>query len=379
MVKLIHVAAILFKNEERLLRIIRLLCEHGADVNAVFNYNCWPSNNLVHVGPITPLVSACKDGQNNVSEYLMDMGADVNYVYKGYTPFLYAVGENMKCVDKMLQYGNVDIYNGATICSPLHMAADGGNIELVERMINMGLDVNSYAEKFDNGYPLLIAANQRHLEIVELLLNRGANVNQRCKSNWTALFHAARRGHIKMVRLLIERGADSCIRSETHGSPLSAACELHDFEMVKFLVESGADTNYVCRSLWNYEPLYVTLGAGNYEIAEYLLKNGAKFNQSCAFWTYNNSRLFFRLIDTLDKLDQGYLETLIFNSVNDKNVTMLGFIVRKIQTKPIDRKLLKTMLHAMLYPNNFGCTKGQRDKFLEGIPEDLAGKLIRNA
>ena len=60
--------------------------------------------------------------------------------------------------------------------TPLHEAAEQGNLEEVELLLNReGTDVNAANE---NGYtPLMLAAKNGHTAIVELLKARGAEIN----------------------------------------------------------------------------------------------------------------------------------------------------------------------------------------------------------
>ena len=131
--------------------------------------------------------------------------------------------------------------------TPLHMAAKGGQSEIVKLLLESGADANAAQES--GGTPLLYAAEAGHQEIVKLLLDAGANVNATYTlTKATPLHKAALAGHNEVVRLLLAGGADVraiCKTSDSYDgcTPLHVAAELGNDEMVKQLLTAGADPN----------------------------------------------------------------------------------------------------------------------------------------
>jgi ankyrin repeat protein len=101
--------------------------------------------------------------------------------------------------------------------SPLHWAAHRNAVDLCERLIELGANVNDSASDWWLT-PLAWAADAGSAEAVDLLLRRGADVNQDAIVGTTALHAVAMGGSTRGARdpeayrttaeLLIARGAD---------------------------------------------------------------------------------------------------------------------------------------------------------------------------
>lgn len=75
-------------------------------------------------------------------------------------------------------------YEGAT---PLCVAIYKGEIDLVKKLINYGVDVN---EKSNGLTPLMVAARYNKVEIIKLLLANGAHLNEKNENGISALKYA---------------------------------------------------------------------------------------------------------------------------------------------------------------------------------------------
>ncbi|MFJ5771001.1 ankyrin repeat domain-containing protein [Psychrobacillus sp. NPDC093180] len=92
----------------------------------------------------------------------------------------------------------------------LHVAAKKGHFEIVEHLIDKGIEVNTKGDVFDAS-PLRVAAGAGHLEIVKYLIKAGAELDvSLAKRN--PLFGAIYGGHKEVVDLLVEKGIDISIR-----------------------------------------------------------------------------------------------------------------------------------------------------------------------
>lgn len=84
------------------------------------------------------------------------------------------------------------------------------NIEIVEYLIDEGIDIDARGGTFDAS-ALNSAAGAGHLEIVKYLIKEGAELDlSLAKGN--LLFGAIYGGHIEVVKFLVEKGIDISIR-----------------------------------------------------------------------------------------------------------------------------------------------------------------------
>ena len=91
-------------------------------------------------------------------------------------------------------------------CTPLHIAADTGQVEIMTILLERG--ANFEVKDDQRRSPLCIAVERSNVEAVRVLLEKGANPNAAAKAGWSLLHSAVFSGNIKIVRLLIEKGAD---------------------------------------------------------------------------------------------------------------------------------------------------------------------------
>lgn len=103
------------------------------------------------------------------------------------------------------------VYQGSR--TGLQATAEGsgaGNIVAVERLLQVGADVNAPPAKFDGRTVLQASAGGGHREVFELLLRAGSDVNAITANDHgrTALQVAAEGGHGEPVEILLQAGAD---------------------------------------------------------------------------------------------------------------------------------------------------------------------------
>ena len=99
---------------------------------------------------------------------------------------------------------NCTCYSGPALC----LAAEKGHIEIVEFLLEHGVDVGLIFETPNRIFTALHqAARHGHSDIFQLLLKHGANDNLKNHSNETALHYAAIGDHPKIIKILLENGA----------------------------------------------------------------------------------------------------------------------------------------------------------------------------
>ncbi|KAL2071858.1 hypothetical protein VTL71DRAFT_13093 [Oculimacula yallundae] len=188
---------------------IHFLLLHGANVNPSAGYDCG-----------TALSSAIAVGSVEISELLLDNGADINAFTSSFR-----------------SYGS----------TPLQVAVELGRVELTELLLARGADINAPAGRDYERTALqwAIAMKTPNVEQIEMLIGKGADINAQpaAKGGVTALQAAAILGHLKIALMLLELGADpNAIGSPEEGrTALEGAAEHGRLDMVQLLLNAGAE------------------------------------------------------------------------------------------------------------------------------------------
>ena len=164
---------------------------------------------------LTPLHLACEIGDSNLVTLLISRGAAVNYATS-------------------------DTHGFST---PLIFAASNGNTECVHLLIGAGACVNDRDEWGNTA--LFKAACYNHSGCVELLLNHGADPN--VSNRWGALplQYAALQGYTEIIKLLLNRNCDISLRGEESVSPSLTAAAMRGFHAcVQLLLKAGCDPDW---------------------------------------------------------------------------------------------------------------------------------------
>lgn len=301
---------LLEKNKKKtgVAEIIELINEGGINASSKTEINI---GDVTHYANSTPLMIASSYGHYDIAKALIDNGALVNLrAGDGFNALMEAVrtgnieiaklliehnsdiniknkdGKNMimiACEKGNEEMFNLLIENNADIneksswgASALIYASEKGNINIMQYLIDNGIDVNGKAD--DNGdTPLLWAVTgENPYEASKLLIENGANVNATNDSGVApATILAA--STPKVVKLLKDNGADLDTKFLDYYPPIAIAAGAGNLEIVKALVENGADVNYYPNDI-NYTAIFHAIDQHNYEVAEYLFKNGVDLN-----------------------------------------------------------------------------------------------------
>ena len=223
------------------LPLVRLLLEHGADVNTR------------RENEIPALYKAAENGHAAVVAELLAHGADPNWRHRNGQTALY--GASMRghnAVVKLLLEG-------------------GANVEGRDREGNIGVK--------DGRTPLLYLASEKPgkwtMETLKLLLDNNADINARDNIGRTPLLWAATRGNMRLVNALLNgelgKKADISACNNRGRTALHLAAESNHEEMVKLLLEHGANPRLVSDGGWT--PLHNAAQLGYADIVSILLAN----------------------------------------------------------------------------------------------------------
>ncbi|XP_077009241.1 kinase D-interacting substrate of 220 kDa isoform X6 [Tamandua tetradactyla] len=192
----------------------------------------------------------------------------INYVEEENIPALKALLEKCKDVDERNECGQ----------TPLMIAAEQGNLEIVKELIKNGANCN--LEDLDNWTALISASKEGHIHIVEELLKCGANLEHRDMGGWTALMWACYKGRTEVVELLLSHGANPSVTGLYSVYPIIWAAGRGHADIVHLLLQNGAKVN--CSDKYGTTPLVWAARKGHLECVKHLLAMGADVDQEGA-------------------------------------------------------------------------------------------------
>lgn len=237
---------------EELDEMIKLLTEHGADVNAVAYHGKTP----LHLAWLRP-------GQPSTKvQILLEHGADLHARNGDGSSILHFYAESMQC--ELIKWAcrrglDVNVKHPQTGYTPLHyvhvgpcdMSTKNERIATTQLLLDLGADVN--IADIEGATPLFFASVAADIESMRMLLDHGANVNHRGSTGLTALHWVANGFIVPMdslntedfpysdaITLLLERGAEINAQSLRGLTPLDWSVLNQVPEAQECLIEAGA-------------------------------------------------------------------------------------------------------------------------------------------
>lgn len=269
----------------------------------------------------TSLLYAIENKNNEVSEYLINMGSDIN--------ILTSEKDNL-----LLLATEKDL-----------------NANVIKLLIEKGLDVNSISK--DGNSPLCYASFNGNKEVVKLLISKNANVNNINGFKNSPLLLASffektdlKTNYDEIISILIENKADTNILNNNSDSLISLVIENSDVSTLdKIINKIKYDKNTLDKEGNNL--FLIASKKGNDAILEELLKRGYSIDSE----NYNgdnginlaikNKRIntaFFlksKNIDIRNKNKNGEdsLQLLVLNDVNGSMIELASTLLPKNLTK----------------------------------------------
>ncbi|RFU27758.1 hypothetical protein B7463_g8575, partial [Scytalidium lignicola] len=286
-------------DEDQRLRLLKLLIQHGANIDAI------------DANKTSPLIYAAQLGNIECAKYLLDHGADISLAdYSERSAFIYAIDYNQIEIVRLLLERGVKLHGTEQgEQAPLFRALD--NDSVVKLLLEHGAEINvrsSYGQT-----PLMVAAEYGYEASLKLLLSYDAAIDLEMARNkgdmiggWTALMYGVDSGTEEVVRLLAEAGANVNHQVYDGSTPVHQAVnngtikKLMEFrpdvnipniddnmplhfvrrgmplEHAQLLVHAGAILDFQNKE--GYTPLGVALYNGNDGVAEYLIERKANVN-----------------------------------------------------------------------------------------------------
>ncbi|XP_075238424.1 protein fem-1 homolog CG6966 isoform X2 [Lycorma delicatula] len=200
---------------------------------------------LTKTNGATPLVMACRNGHQEVVEYLVD-----------------------RCNADIEQPGSV-VFDGETIeaAPPLWCAAAAGHFSVVRFLVKRGANVNSTTRT--NSTPLRAACFDGHFEIVKFLIEQGADIEVSNRHGHTCLMIACYKGHYRIAQYLLCLGANVNMKSVKGNTALHDCAESGSLDILKMLLVHGATMDV---DSYGMTPLLAASVTGHTHIVEYLIQ-----------------------------------------------------------------------------------------------------------
>lgn len=140
------------------------------DLAAFLDQHAFPRDQLSATGPdgrFTPLMRACKEGQLEIVDELLTLGADLAVL-------------------------------NADGCNALWLACYSGNQAIIQRLIDAGIAIDN--QNGNGATALMYVASNRKPDLVQLLLNNGANPALKNFDDFSALDLAASMACLKLLK-----------------------------------------------------------------------------------------------------------------------------------------------------------------------------------
>ncbi|KAI1400683.1 hypothetical protein F4819DRAFT_487375 [Hypoxylon fuscum] len=282
------------------LSIIRLLLDHGAEVNPrrdnelpalvkaaeggqadivaeLLKRNADPNGR--NRNKQTALFSACLKGYNNVVKTLLEGHANVEAQDKeGRSPLLFLASEKPGKGKWTIETLKLLLDNGANLevkdqigRTPLLWAATNGNVGLAHILLENHADVAATNNRGRTALHLAAESNpkEQHEEMIKLLLNHGANSCAVSDGGWTPLHNAAQSGNAPVVALLLQANANVNAELSNGMTPLHWAA-FNGFEEVVQLLLTRPDLNLAIKDSFNRTAMLCAAEKNHPEIVQLL-------------------------------------------------------------------------------------------------------------
>jgi hypothetical protein len=190
-------------------------------------------------GEKSKIFSAVQNSWLDALETLVKLGDNVDQPFHGTWPLHEAAEKgDVEIISKLLSLNaEVDCINDSGE-TPLYQAALGGKTAAVLRLIEANADV-TIASSDILATPLHAAAQLGDIDAVRALINEGANVGAKLSDGRTPLYLGVLFDKIPVVRFLLQQGADSNASGSTT-TCLQLAARNGSEECIKLLLAHGA-------------------------------------------------------------------------------------------------------------------------------------------
>ncbi|CAG2110484.1 unnamed protein product, partial [Medioppia subpectinata] len=231
---------------------------------------------------------AAELGHEEVVDILLASNAFVNVRNKhGMTPLHLAARRGFNSIVKQLVLSHGALLDAFTLTkqTPLHLAAENGQLEVCNTLLTMKADVN--ATDNHSQTPLHLAAEHDHSEVLKLFLKHNPErLSVPNKNGYTCAHIAAAKGSVAVIKELMRLNQESVINariSKTKSTTLHLAAEGGHVEVVRVLLQAGAKATD--ENAEGYTALHLAAKNGHVKVLSALKE------QSTAHWKVCSRRI----------------------------------------------------------------------------------------
>lgn len=216
--------------------------------------------------------------QTNNALLLLQAGADPNQVgEEDKTPLYLAVEhDNLELVEQLIQHGAKVNQLNKQGQNPLFALVDAGtSTEMVERLIAAGVDLKNKDQQGNSIVQALSNSRSKYeaLPRLQLMLEKGADPNV-INSDLSTPLHQAVLSHApKTAQLLLSTGANPNAQDKDGATPLHYAVRLRAFKQIEQLIAHKATLNLYNR--FGKTALHIAVEENDKALVKRLLKAGA--------------------------------------------------------------------------------------------------------
>ncbi|KAF9179369.1 hypothetical protein BGZ51_006953 [Haplosporangium sp. Z 767] len=254
---------VLVQEQPEALEAIKLLVQHGADVNHMTDKGLSVLHTLAH---------SYRPGCLEAMKLLVSLGADVKAIsVHGWSvmhTFARYNAEPYDCIKYLIDHG-VSVHSQTDEeCTVLHALArcifkgeysraSKDMLKTIKLVVENGVDVNAKTVKQWTALHYTAKDNPEPVEALAYLLEHGADVNVIGADGWSVLHCLVRynRTPLEGIKLLVNAGVDVNVLKARHATALHSLAKhcqdpYESYESIKVLLNAGVDVNKQGKKNW---------------------------------------------------------------------------------------------------------------------------------
>ncbi len=177
---------------------------------------------------------------------------------------------NVAGLEKYIAKGNSvnerDYYDGS---APLHLAAQKGNIDIVDTLVKNGADIN--VRTVYGRTPYMIAILYKHDHLINYFQERHIRIESNYK-NSNAFYDAALTNNLEVLEYLLKNGTDMNISNTRNENALHMASGAGNLESVRLLIDNGINTSQVTAN--EMQPIHYAALSKKFDVVDTFLLSG---------------------------------------------------------------------------------------------------------